>query len=542
MQIPKKPEHRQMFYWEIIEKCMESRESRSKIYAKLRSWYMFGTDFEGMTQTPRYNKLNAHIQLLSSYLFSADTVRFVIELGAAAPKEELAKIHKMKRRLHDEWHDSRCDMFYDLALVWGLVYGTMLIKPLWKRGKVTPFLVYPHLFGVYEEHVNLLERQQAFCEVYYATKTQLARDLEGHPNLDKILSTIPAAGEAETDMQLPSSVQNIIINQSQPNVTGSVPGWWSGPDVIRSTPPADTVKLYELKVWNDEINDFQSVTVAEGGVVIFDRKNIGLPQQSGYVQVTPKPAGDYFWGESEIPPLVPLQSEFASRIMKVENQLDKIMNPPIAITGYNGPGDEIMAAINSPGGFWGVDEAGAKFDKFTPPAPTEAMAYLHDLDGKFSEESGMSPTMAGLNQPGVRGRGQTDTLARLGSSRIKKRAMIVEDSVEDFAGYILRLIQAFDTKPLEGPDGIFLPTQFTDDFTVRVDAHSNSPVFVEDEKNLAFSLAENKTITRSRLVQMIHPSMEQEILAELEVMEKKEEEAQAKEQALAAVDASGKQA
>ena len=104
---------------------------------------------------------------------------------------------------------------------------------------------------------------------------------------------------------------------------------------------------------------------------------------------------------------------------------------------------------------------------------------------------------------------------------------------------LFRSIQAHDSAPLRGPDGLFLPTQFTDNFTVRVDAHSNSPVFVEDEKNLAFSLMESGAIDRGRLVQMIHPSMEQEILAELEVREKKE--AQAKQQQ-AALDAANNKA
>jgi hypothetical protein len=62
----------------------------------------------------------------------------------------------------------------------------------------------------------------------------------------------------------------------------------------------------------------------------------------------------------------------------------------------------------------------------------------------------------------------------------------------------------------------FVADQFTDDFTVKVDAHSNSPIFVDDQTALAFQLFKSKAITRKRLIQMVPIAQKQQLIADLE--------------------------
>jgi rRNA pseudouridine-1189 N-methylase Emg1 (Nep1/Mra1 family) len=55
----------------------------------------------------------------------------------------------------------------------------------------------------------------------------------------------------------------------------------------------------------------------------------------------------------------------------------------------------------------------------------------------------------------------------------------------------------------------FIADQFTRDFVVKVDAHSNSPIFTEDLKNLAFNLFKAGAIDQEALLDMLEPPMKQ---------------------------------
>jgi len=69
MRIPKNPVDRELFYLDLIQKCLVSREERKVDYASLRSFYLFGN---GPDDVPAlYNKIYPHIDQLTSFLYSA---------------------------------------------------------------------------------------------------------------------------------------------------------------------------------------------------------------------------------------------------------------------------------------------------------------------------------------------------------------------------------------------------------------------------------------------------------------------------------------
>jgi hypothetical protein len=72
-----------------------------------------------------------------------------------------------------------------------------------------------------------------------------------------------------------------------------------------------------------------------------------------------------------------------------------------------------------------------------------------------------------------------------------------------------------DTVYVDEKGNKFIAKQFTDDFTVKVDAHSNSPIFMEDQREMAFSLYQAGTISKERLIEMIDPPMKQQLLEDL---------------------------
>jgi hypothetical protein len=58
---------------------------------------------------------------------------------------------------------------------------------------------------------------------------------------------------------------------------------------------------------------------------------------------------------------------------------------------------------------------------------------------------------------------------------------------------------------------------------VKVDAHSNSPIFTEDLRQLAFSLFNAQAIDRESLLDLLEPPMKQLLKEKLKIMEEKQQ-------------------
>lgn len=127
----------------------------------------------------------------------------------------------------------------------------------------------------------------------------------------------------------------------------------------------------------------------------------------------------------------------------------------------------------------------------------------------FNDISGLSDVLQGKGESGVRAKSHADTLARLGSGRIKQRAQDIEQTLEDAGGLILEMMRKKDPHRYTLSEKFkmekFAAAQFTDDYSVRVDAHSASPVFSDDYKQQAFMLAKFGAINAEGLLLLTKP-------------------------------------
>lgn len=171
----------------------------------------------------------------------------------------------------------------------------------------------------------------------------------------------------------------------------------------------------------------------------------------------------------------------------------------------------------------------AKADRIKIEIAEDLYRRIEWIDQEIADMSGLQAVTQGKGVPGVRSAGHANELAKLGSSRAKMRALIIEDSLEDLATAYLKLLKKYDDKHLTTTVGDeFVAEQFTDDFVVKVDAHSNSPIFMDDLTALAFQLFKAKAITRERLLDMVQVPMREQLKADLkeiiEPAEKKQNE------------------
>jgi hypothetical protein len=506
-------------YQDITRKCTNSRGERRRLYTSLRNYYMYGCD--GSSKFPaRFNKMYPHIDALTSFLYSQETTRFATSLGVSVSNLEFPKVPPINRGINDEWNNSNSDIVFGSALTWALVWGSTFIKPRWKVNGIEPFIVEPHNFGVLREDSPMLSSQEAFVHTYYLTASQLSDELEAakHPRKTHIMESIVAGPKQNAAAMTP--VDRIITSASSPNVVGNVD--FNLTLVTRYEPKvnAGLVEMNELYIYDSAIADFRVVTLADPYVLVYDRPLEGmfLKNDPPFVQICPLPCHDYFYGFAEVERLVALQELLNQRWEELRHMMAKQANPPKSFTGFQGITDEIALAFDVPGGQVSSDMPGAKVEEMSPQIPADLFKDVEYINSMFEDTSGINNVMSGKGEAGVRSSGHASQLARLGSSRVKKRAMIIEDSLEKLATMYLKIKKKYDTRRYkeEGDSGVeFVADQFTSDFVVKVDGHSNSPIFVEDQTQIAFELLKVGAITKERLLELVTVPMREQLINDL---------------------------
>ena len=508
MRIPKDHVEREFFLKDLIDKCLVSRDERVGDYSSLRSWYLFGA---GPNESPAiFNKIYPHVDQLTSFLYSAETTRFSINLGASVPEQEQIKVPRLTMSLNDDWLDSNADQVFSSALTWSLVYNTTYVKLVYNNG-VYPYMIEPASMGVLREDTAYTDRQEALVQTYYITKSELMARLYSHPQRESILKRIQTGYHTKTE-DVPEGLDRIVMSQTNPTIYGTVNLDLYGMNRYKARVAEETVKMNELWVWDSDILDYRVVTMADPDVFIYDRpgETVFLKGELPFVQICPNPQYDYYWGQSEVQRLVFLQQLRNRRMTEILDLLAKQVDPPTALTGFTGILDEKNFALNRAGGLLATDMPNAKVDRMAPQMPPELFEVIHEVDAMFGEASGIGNILEGKGEAGVRSAGHASQLARLGSSRAKKRALIVEDSLEKLATLYLKLKQAYDpTHYTDEYGNKFIAEQFTKDYTVKVDAHSNSPIFTEDLRQMAFNLLKVGAIDNESLLDLLEPPMKQ---------------------------------
>ena len=517
MKIPKNALDRDEFFKDVIYKCEVSIGSRKVDYASLRNWYLFGN---GPDEAPAlYNKIFPHLDQLTSFLYSAETTRFSINLGASIPENEHQKVPVLTKALNDEWLNSNADQVFSTATTWSLVYGTAYVKLIMNNG-IHPYMVEPGSVGVLREDITYTDRQEALVQKYYITKSELYARLYSHPRREEIVQRVGSMPHERTEIA--NGLERIIISQSNPTIYGNVNLDLAGGNRYKAEVSEDTVEMTELWIWDDDIADYRVVTKADPDVIIYDRpgESLFMKGELPFVQLCPNPLYDYYWGASEVQRLVYLQQLRNRRMTEILDLLSKQVSPPTALIGFTGILDEKNFALNRAGGLLSTDMPNAKVEKMAPNMPPDLFTEIREIDAMFEEASGIGNVLSGKGEAGVRSAGHASQLARLGSSRTKKRALVIEDSLEKVATLYLKCMQQYDDTRFKDTQGhTFIAEQFTSNFTVKVDAHSNSPIFMEDNRQMAFNLFKAGVIDKESLIDLVEPPMKEELKSRLKKME-----------------------
>lgn len=535
MRIPKQAGKLGGWAADIIQQCEASRQYRIEEYRKWRAYYLQGNYSSDQAD---YNRIFSHVDRLSSFLFSADDVRFSIEFDDEYGAEWSRHAQAAARKLNREFHRRGVDLEFAKGVDWGLVKGKTFLKLLWGHQGLEPWLVQPEFMAVLREDIDGLDRQEAFVHTSYITKSELERQLSDQSDPKRIADEIakkyakPSGEDLELREQYFHQVVIGGINPIAQNTPTGVKGNVGTSPLMPALSPdvlINLIRVDELWVEDSARDDYTTIRLV-GDVVINDanlrHRNALSPYDGGtrdepgdnplrgeqpFVEICPNPIDGYFWGQSEIMQLANLQEGLNDSIKDIDRLTKLQAQPPAAFIGFSGMNEQRYKALMVPRGFMADENPNGKIERLAPEIPKELFEKVEKYITWMDDIGGFAPITMGQGEPGVRAGTHAQTLLRTGSPRMRDRALLVERQCTLAGDLAFKYLQAKDAKVYlskgkgGGPGEHFLLAQLTGDYRIAVDSHSGSPVFHEDAMQLAFALAKARAISPKNLIMLTRP-------------------------------------
>lgn len=560
MIIPRGARKRDDVIDEIANICLSSKRDRDLLYLMRRRFLDYGTN--DYTIEVKYNRLEAHLDLVSSFLFAADHCRYNIAASRNAPDEEVDQIVSLADEWNDTFRDCGLSYLFSDSVYWALALDSMFIKIGWNDSRDDLFgkQILPSDFSVYDESEPDLDSQEAFVHTYCLNWSNAVQRLLRAGKRSEIKKLRRYPGQFSEDM--PPILSNLIIDATGgPNLSGAMLGRASADFQPRPTyePNSENpmVRFHEVWVWDDTNEDYAVFTKADGvdGVLSDSRESydalrkvdeeraaqmyvghgnsFGIEQEHPFVPIIPYKRPDFFWGKAHADILIPLQIWTNERLQQIADLLEQNVDPAKVASGFMGMTDEKIDALGGPGSYVYDMIPGAKLEQLRPPMVPDLFAEFKEIGAIFLEASGLTETIMGRAETGgARSAKQQKQSVMTGSGRIKKVAVGLEDPLVKMAEIGIKLIQRNSKVRMRTDSGqVLIPAQVANQhLKIRVAGHSQSPLFQDESKEEAAALYKSKAIDREMLVRMLNPPNADEIIHRLRKMVKAEQ-AQAAEEA-----------
>jgi hypothetical protein len=571
MRIPSDPRERSLFAREIISDCCQSRAQRIQNGIAFRNLFLTG-DENGIPST--FLRTQDMIRDILAMLYSPAGLRFAINYFGYASPADRAKARAAASGLHQHVVENDIDDHISDVVLWSLIKGKVISQMVWSRAGFEPYLIQPESFAVYEENKSSLERQQAFVHTTFETRSRFRQMISGLSTRRQaeIMKKVNALQVRPSDREDGNStLKQIIVGGLYPyqaagmspatNVSGgTITHLFSPQPTMQADVVASMVPIDELWVWNNDQDDWATITMV-GDEIIFGGDQLfnafahdiltmpGIPDDNnplrgkhGFVEYCPMPLDGFFWGISYCYLVALLQKSINKRVDGINIMLRREEDPPRVFKGSTSINQNAYAKLNKPGGYFADSSPNASVQDLAKEIPPDLWKSFHELNSMFDVISGFPPIMQGQGEGSVRSQGQSDTLLRTGAARHLDAALKIERSVERTGSICFDMLRAKDNTILtawcmpgvktiqsdvepdptmEPPVEGMVPISFqfkhiNPQAKVSVDAHSASPAFRHEVRELAFGLAKIGAATPERVVEMTHPPMEDVLVEDAE--------------------------
>jgi hypothetical protein len=541
----------------ILQTCLLSKKDRKDLYDRRRQFFLFGTSQD---QQCMYNRIESHLDLVCSFLFSPDHAEFSLSAAPNATDDQVKQFMAAQDAFNNDFRDAGMfDVFAD-ALLWSTVNDTMIIKMGWSdvKEEETATLIEPWRFGVFSEEETELERQPAFVHTYHIDYDNAIQRLARAGLSDRIKDL--AVVNTPFESPFPELITRMIISATGgENLSGNVTGAVNPSYVARPSyhPKVDRplVAFHELTVWDDECEDYRVFFALDPGIFISDSKTVidvlkrsgefkpqreqqeqfyntpcnpFFPKDHPYVQVRPYHMPGYFWGKAHIESLIPLQEWSNERLEQIHDILERQAYPPRVGSGFLGLTDDKMEAFGG-ADTWVMDQLpNAAIKELAPQMPDDIFQDYNSIGALFIEASGLTETVSGHGEAGVRSKSHAKQLVTTGSGRIKKTATRLEAPLVRMGDLAFRLNQRNNDQEIQPdpkedgkPGDPFYYHNLGSDYSLRIAGHSHSPLFSDDARDMAQLLFKAQAIDQEAMLRLLNPPNRDNLIHSLRARQKK---------------------
>lgn len=495
----------------LVEDMQHGMHDRATLATQLRRWRYNGAA-EG--DTAIYNRLEPHIARMGGYLFAPGDLRFHIEYDLEYPEDVLKRSEAAARYLTKQIEGHDIDIAFAAGVDEALTYGSYFMKLIYGNDGISAKLVPPWLFGVYREDLTKLSEQEAMMEMSYITPADLWRRISHMPGAAEMYKKAVSYAKKELSAGVTNFFHSVVISGNTPAVDTTAagnltPGTGGMVDVdVNSVGPSfspnvqqSLIEFIELTILDDVVGDYTTVQFVQPDIIItpkLKKYNLFIPKETPYVLIQPNAQADYFFGRSEMAPLLKLQSLLRERLEDIKKIMSLQYDKLLAFIGFDGMNDEQYDSFKQ-AGWIAQSMPGAKIEDLTPKLPAEAFADIKEVLAFMDDISGFQNILSGQGESGVRSDNHAQTLMKTASPRMRKKALAVERQCSELGNKALSLLMAKDAKELwydsgESDKAKFLLASLPDDFRVVVDSHSSSPIYEEDHKQIAAFLLKSGII------------------------------------------------
>src|ERR1700731_1318595 len=373
MIIPDDPKKQGEFIRWVLDVCLNSKKDRKDLYDRRRQFWLYGSSAD---QDIIYNRIESHLDLVSSFLYSSDHAQFSLSAPLNSEDALVKQYMSLEDSFNNDFRDAGLFEFFGDAIIGSLVNDSMILKAGWSdiNEDATCSTVMPWNFGVWSEEITELESQPAMVHSYHIDYDNACQRLIRAGLADKIPDL--AVVNTPFESPFPELITRMIISStSGENLSGNVTGNVNPSYVARPSYHAKVdrplVGFHELTIWDDECQDYRVFWVVDPDLVIADSKktikvlkgagafkaeceqqesfystecNPFFPREHPYVLVRPYPMYEYFWGKAHIESLIKLQEWSNERLDQIHDILERQAYPPRVGSGFMGLSDEKMEA------------------------------------------------------------------------------------------------------------------------------------------------------------------------------------------------------
>lgn len=541
MILPDDPDELQNAVTFLIDRCMSTREDRDRLYTWREQYYLFGTS--GYMQS-RYNKIESHLDLVSSYLYAPDAAFFNLSTEEIDSNVAVARAKALQIDFNDDFQEDGITDVLMNSLPWSLVYDTMHLKQGWHRETKQWICepVSPKNFGVYREDISDLDKQSCFCHSYMIEYQDAVAKLIRAGKRDDIYRVRHTRSSELSPF--PEMLQRMIIaGTGGSNLAGTVFGQVN-PDYNPTTnyqPKSEVplVRFSELWVWDDSTVDYRIFQMIDPDILFYDskaqieaydeamekgniyilkaaknlnreasRSNPFLPGDHAFSKLQPYPKFNYYWGKAHIDAVIPLQEWMLERLDQIADILEQQADPPKSAFGMMGLVEEQLASWGGSGSYIMDALPQAKIERHAPDMPADLFSEYKEIGQLFLEASGLTELITGKGEQGVRSRSHARDLKKSGAGRIVKAALAIEPCITKVGDIGLKLKMANDDEELiayvDGKPQKFVPAA-AGGVKLKISGHEHSPLFSDATRELAIAMLRMEVIDKEMFVMMVRP-------------------------------------